>query len=999
VTVRISEVPGALIATTRGTEAPRANLRTNATRIDLDGQWRFAYFPTTSTGVTLDDPGHDWGLLPVPAHWQFHGYGAPAYTNTRYPFPIDVPFVPDGNPTGEYRRDIELTSAELERAPEGRWVLRFDGVDSCLTLAVNGLVIGESTGSRLPVEFDVTDALRAGTNLVAVRVHQWSTGSYVEDQDQWWLSGIFRDVALLHRPANGLRDIEVFAEYDHHTGEGRLRIESVTSPGAPPETPESVRVRAPELGVDTATGVAVITTVEPWSAETPRLYEVVVSTPTETATLSVGFRSVRVEDGVITVNGKRVLFRGVNRHEFHPELGRALTREVMEQDVLLMKQHHLNAVRTSHYPPHPYFLDLCDQYGLYVVDECDLETHGFEEEGWRGNPADDPRWRDALLDRMRRMVERDKNHPSIIIWSLGNEAGFGENLMAMSEWVKHRDPRRLVHYEPDQDVTCTDMYSRMYASHAEVEAIGRHAEEPLADLESDARRRAMPFILCEYAHAMGNGPGGLAEYERLFEQYPRCQGGFVWEWVDHGIATTTPDGEPYFGYGGDFGEVLHDGSFVIDGLLLPDRTPSPGLLELAAVNAPIRIRPAREAGMIQVHNRYEVLTTAHVRFTWRTERDGVATGAGELIVPALAPGACTDVALPQAAAALVGSDASISVTEPRAEDWMIIEALTRTAQSWAEAGHAVGRGQVRLSGAGSQRHVEPHRSAAVKTDSSGFRIGAARFDDSGTLVKFRDLAIQQASFDAWRPPTENDCAVGSGQSESMVVAWRRAGLDRLVHRVDAVEGSDDAAGLVVRARAAGAGTRSGFDLTYHWQEVIVGDDVGLRLDLDIQPQGRWESSVPRLGLTLALPCPEPAQARLEWFGLGPGEAYPDSRCAVQVGRWGSDVAGLQTAYVVPQENGCRKAVRSAQITWPGATLTILGQPMVDLTARPWSNAELTEARHPQDLPAGRILWLHLDAGQDGVGSATCGPGVLTEHQYRPGSTRISFVLRLAHPEQ
>lgn len=393
------------------------------------------------------------------------------------------------------------------------------------------------------------------------------------------------------------------ADYDPLSGGGTLTADA--------DVP--ARIMVPELGVEAVTGQAMpVRAVEPWSAESPRLYDGVLASENERIPLRIGFRRVEVTDGVLMVNGRRVLFRGVNRHEFDPDRGRAVTAETMLQDVLLMKRHNINAVRTSHYPPDPYFLGLCDEHGLYVIDECDLETHGFFSGGWNpvpDNPADHPDWRDALVDRMRRMVERDKNHPSIILWSLGNESGRGRNLAAMAEWARRRDPFRPLHYERDWTCRDVDVYSRMYSSHAEVALIGQRQEDPLEDAGLDARRRAMPFILCEYGHAMGNGPGGLSEYQELFEKYPRCQGGFIWEWIDHGIRARGERGE-YFAYGGDFDEPLHDGNFVADGLLFPDRAPSPGLLELKKVIEPVRI--ARDGDVL----RSPTSTTCWACLTW-----------------------------------------------------------------------------------------------------------------------------------------------------------------------------------------------------------------------------------------------------------------------------------------------------------------------------------------------------------------------------------------------
>ncbi|MGH8916922.1 MAG: glycoside hydrolase family 2 TIM barrel-domain containing protein, partial [Actinomycetes bacterium] len=356
-----------------------------------------------------------------------------------------------------------------------------------------------------------------------------------------------------------------------------------------------------------------------------------LATAAERVALRIGFRTVTVDGGLLKVNGRPILLRGVNRHEHHPEHGRALPPETALADVLLMKRHNINAVRTSHYPPHPRFLELCDELGLWVIDECDLETHGFGEVHWARNPGDDPRWHDALIDRITRTVERDKNRPSVIMWSLGNESHTGRNLAAMSAWVRERDATRPVHYEGDREREYVDVYSRMYASHDEVDQIGKESR--------------LPFVLCEYAHAMGNGPGGLLEYRELFERYPNCQGGFIWEWLDHGIRQHTADGREFFAYGGDFGESIHDGSFVIDGLLFPDRTPSPGLVEFAKVIEPVRIAPGAP-GQVAITNHQDFADLDHLAFTWVLEEEGVEVASGALDVPALDAGVTVEVALP-----------------------------------------------------------------------------------------------------------------------------------------------------------------------------------------------------------------------------------------------------------------------------------------------------------------------------------------------------------------
>jgi beta-galactosidase len=933
--------------------APRAWFGSDAPSLDLSGDWRFRLSPRADADPGFADPTFDdsgWATLPVPSHWQLHGYGAPAYTNVVYPFPVDPPHVPTENPTGDYRVRFRL--------PDGwdaeRTVLRFEGADSVLQVWCDGQELGTSTGSRLPAEFDATAALAAvggGDHLLAVRVRQWSAASYLEDQDMWWLSGIFREVRLLARPAGAIGDWFVHADYDHETGAGTLRVDA--------DVP--ARVRVPELGVDAAAGETVrIVAVEPWSAETPRLYDGELRSAGERVALRIGFRTVAVRDGVLTVNGRRVLFRGANRHEFHPDHGRAVPEAVMLADVVALKRHNLNAVRTSHYPPHPRFLELCDEHGLYVIDECDLETHGFEPLGWRGNPADDPRWRDALVDRMRRMVERDKNRPSVIMWSLGNESGTGRNLTAMAAWARQRDPFRPLHYEGDRACADVDVYSRMYPTHDEVDRIGRRQEQPLDDPELDARRRAMPFILCEYAHAMGNGPGGLWEYQELFERHPRCQGGFVWEWIDHGLRSRTPDGREFYAYGGDFGEPLHDGNFVADGLLFPDRTPSPGLHELKKVVEPVRITPDPSGG-IRIENLYELLDLSHLSFEWALEEEGVAVATGQLTVPPLGPGASTTVPLPD----LPSGDV---------ESWLTIRAVLTTDQPWAAAGHEVAWGQTLIT---------PARPSPAQGSPAAPVVGPGVFDSAtGTLLRLGDLAVTGPRLDLWRAPTDNDR--GYHGPVALEPLWRRVGLHRLQHRVDQIAVEDGA--LVVRTRVAPAATDLGVVVTYRWTAI----DGGLRLHVQVVPEGDWPCPWPRLGLRMGVPA---GLRRVEWFGRGPGEAYADTGRAARVGRFAATVEELQTPYLHPQENGNRRDVRWATLTdGAGRGLRVEGEPVIDLTARPWTSEHLDQARHPTDLVPGDRIWVNLDLAQQGIGSASCGPGVLPAYRLDPAPA--SFTVRL-----
>ena len=929
-----------------GRRPPRAYTSPDSSdsrRLSLNGQWSFALAPV-ATGLpegfadaSFDDTG--WDHLAVPGHWQLQGYGAPAYTNVTYPFPVDPPFVPDENPTGAYRLHFDLPADWTA----GGEVLQFLGVDSAFTVWLNDTELGWSTGSRLTTEFDVAPLLRPVGNVLVVRVHQWSPASYLEDQDMWWLSGIFRDVTLLARPSHAIDDFFVHAAFDAATGAGTVRV----------ETSEPATLSVPELGlheVDAAVEHQV-PVVEPWSAERPRLYDGTLRSAGEVIELRIGFRTVAVVDGIITVNGARVLFRGVNRHEWNPDRGRALTIDDMLADVLLMKRHNVNAVRTSHYPPHPDFLALCDEYGLYVIDECDLETHGFFQNDWRRNPSGDPAWRPAMLDRMSRTIERDKNHPSVLIWSLGNESGTGDNLAAMAELTHRRDPDRLVHYEGDFDSGYVDVYSQMYATHAEVEQIGRRAEPPTTDPALDAHRRGLPFLQCEYAHAMGNGAGGMLEYQQLFETYPRCQGGFIWEWLDHGVRQIAADGTEFFAYGGDFGEPVHDGNFIADGLLFPDRTPSPALLEYKAVIAPVGIHVDAAAGTVRIYNKHHLIDTGHLQFCWRLEEDGSAVAQGVLDAPAVPPGDSTQLPLP----------ALPPVSNPAAERWLTVDALLALDENWAPAGHLVASGQGLVT------------SAAPRATRPATAPDRGLFDDFGRLVRLGDVQVAGPRLDLWRAPIDND--LGGHRAEPLVPGWHAAGLHRLTHRVLDVEWGETA--LTVRTRVAPAGADRAMLATYRWHS----EGPELVLQVDVEPIGTWPEILPRLGLRMELPADV---TTVEWFGQGPGEAYADSAVAAQVGRYRYSIEELQTPYVFPQENGNRREVRWAELTGGQGTVRVAGQPTFELTVRRWTTEDLAAARHTNELQPRDRVYVNLDAGQQGLGSAACGPGVLAPDQLHPG---------------
>ncbi|WP_207453980.1 glycoside hydrolase family 2 TIM barrel-domain containing protein [Herbiconiux sp. SYSU D00978] len=962
-----------------GRREPRADSVTNARTLDLSGTWRFRLSPTAAgTGRAFIEPGFDdsgWDDIRVPSHWVLEAVtplsGGPArslrgtdegplYTNTALPIPLDPPRVPSENPTGDYRLVFDVP---------GDWrgaVLRFQGVDSCAKVWLNGRELGWSTGSRLPFEFDAP--VVAGENVLAVRVHRWSGGTYLEDQDMWWLPGIFREVELLER-RGGIDDHFVHADFDHVTRLGTLRVDA-SAPGI---------VDVPELGIHVRAGETTVVPVDPWSAESPRLYRGTLTSEdgSETHELAIGFRSVEIVDGTLRVNGRKVFFRGVNRHEHHPETGRTLDRETMRRDILLMKQHNINAVRTSHYPPHPEFLRLCDELGLWVVEEGDLETHGFIYSGWEGNPPADPRWRDALLDRTRRMVERDKNRPSVVIWSIANESWVGENFDALEEWIRGRDSSRPIHYERDPSYRNSDFASLMYPSQELLEQIGTRSDPRPAGIsdEEDARRRSLPFLLCEYAHAMGNGPGSLGDYHRILRSHERFCGGFVWEWIDHGFTSCDAEGREFTMHGGDVAYRPNGGRYCLDGLVFADRTPSPALAELKRAVQPVEIVVA---DTIQIRNDYDHVSLDHLTFRWRLELDGEPRAKGDLAVPFLAPG--ESVTLPSPTTA---------VDEP-GEWWLTVEAVLAEDAAWASTGHVVAWAQGRLA---EHRASPARRSASTNASRGVIHLGPAAFDEvSGRLLTLGGLELDGPRLDVVRAPTENDRGQG-GNANDLAAVWRAVGIDRMLDRVDSVERFDER--IVVAGRLAAAAHPHALVYRFTWS----GDDDGVSLEAAVEFTGPWADTphrhrnvvLPRLGLRLGLPG---AYRFADWFGRGPSESYADSKDAAVVGRHGAAIDDLQVPYPVPQENGNHVDTRWLELRGEGLpVLRVEGAPMFDFTARRWTSEDLERARHPHDLVDSGRVWLNVDHAQLGLGSASVGPAL--PERYRIPREAVSLRVRFA----
>jgi beta-galactosidase/beta-glucuronidase len=977
----------------------------------LNGMWKFHYAETPAHAPSsFYEKNYDttnWDDLQVPSSWQLHGYGKPHYTNVQYPFPVNPPYVPTENPTGSYRRDFYVTNDMLK----GLVFLRFEGVDSAFHVWINGQFVGYSQGSRVASEFDVTELVQEGNNTISVRVYQWSDGSYIEDQDMWWLSGIFRDVYLLAKPKVYTHDFFVKTTLDTAYEDAELQLETMIHSSISSlkeykldiqlfdENYEEVKEAKREVSFQLSDAIEtkldtsiLVTNPYKWTAETPYLYNLVMTLKDDEGNVvevipwKVGFRQVELKDGLIQVNGVPVLFKGVNRHDHHPDLGRAVPFEWMKKDIELMKQHNINAVRTAHYPNDPRFYDLCDEYGLYVIDEADLECHGFDRIGKPHQLSQDPEWKDAYVDRMKRMVERDKNHSSIIIWSLGNESGFGQNHIEMAEWAKQKDPTRLVHYEGETRFIMTqennnptrlheaaDMFSTMYTPHAIMEQLGSRDD------------LAQPHILCEFVHAMGNGPGGMKEYFDLFYKYERLQGGFVWEWLDHGIRQYTEDGREYFAYGGDFGETPHDGTFVIDGLVMPDRTPSPALIEYKKVIEPVRVEDVDlNEGTVRIHNLYNFSTLQHLTIAWSVVSDGKVIDGGTANMPSINPGESGELSIPFTLPKMLKANTDY---------WLNIHFNQAFDTKWAKAGHEVAWAQFELP---VKRMLEVneskvYRSLHVEDTDHTLVVSGECFEFYfnkiyGLLESWNhqgvELLEQGPKINIWRAPTDNDkLGLEEFSVKKEAAEWRHFGLHHMQTQVNEVEyevsPTKDQVKVYLKFRLAPPVHAWGFDTTMTY---TISKNGSLKIDVDGKKQGESSTTLPKIGLQMKL---KSQLNQVDWYGRGPGESYSDSKLANRFGIWSKTVDDLHTPYVVPQENGNRHEVRWASLTdLSGVGLLVVGQPTFDFSASYYTTEMLEKANHTYDLVKDDFITFNVDYKQQGLGTASCGPGVLGQYQLK-----------------
>ncbi len=966
----------------RDEDGARYDLDSPSHRI-LDGEWRFCYFnqPQAVPERWLEADLEEARGITVPSNWQMAGYDLPIYTNVKYPFPADPPRVPEQNPTGCYSRDITLPDHWLD---QGRTRIIFNGVNSAFYLWCNGLWVGYSQDSRLPAEFDLTEYLQRGQNRLNVMVLRWCDGSYLEDQDMWRMSGIFRSVSLLHKPAIGFDDIRIRTRLDALYIDGVLDIDVALTPPDAALTGYSLSVslwwgdekiagRQVPFGSgiidergrypDRVTLPIPIPAPHLWSAEIPALYRAVVTLRDaggdilEAEAYDVGFRQVEIKDGLLRLNGKPLLIRGVNRHEHHPVHGQVMDAETLRQDILLMKQNNFNAVRCSHYPNTPLWYRLCDRYGLYVVDEANIETHGMEP---MSRLSDDPAWFPAFSERVTRMVQCNGNHASIIIWSLGNESGHGATHDALYQWVKSRDPGRPVQYEGGgADTRATDIICPMYARVDEDQpfpAVPKWSIKKWIGLPGERR----PLILCEYAHAMGNSLGSFAEYWRAFRQYPRLQGGFIWDWADQALERTDDQGRTYWAYGGDFGDWPNDRQFCLNGVVFPDRTPHPGLFEVKKQQQffqfrLLEIQPLR----LEITSEYLFRRCDNEVLFWSLELEGRPLRQGESPLR-LAPGQITELTLADTLPPLC-SDGRL---------YLQVRVVQPAETPWSPAGHCVAWEQWplaygRLSApslapmAGEvPRLIENQREFIVcrrqqrwtVNKHSGWLSQWYNDEQPGLLTPLTDQFV--------RAPLDNDIGVSEADHidpRAWVERWRAAGLFGLAHRCLSLEAEQLSDRVIFRA-VHGYFRRDDLLIQSVWQ--ITLDNRGqLETDIRVTPSASLPP-LPRVGAVCQLAC---VAKEVGWLGLGPHENYPDRCDAARFSQWRLPLAQMHTPYIFPGENGLRCFTRRVEL----ADWHISGD--FHFSVGRYSTAQLTRATHRHLLQPEPGMWLNLDCRHMGVG--------------------------------
>jgi beta-galactosidase len=973
----------------------------------LNGSWRFLYAANPSVVPdkafdTRTDPS-GWDEIQVPGNWMMQGYDKPIYTNVKMPIPTDPPHVPqDDNPTGVYRRTFEIPLEWADR----EIMVCFDGVESAFYLWINGQQVGYSQGSRLPAEFDITPYVRLGENVIAAMVIRWSDGSYVEDQDHWWMAGIYRDVWLYATPKVHIADVfcrtDLDAAYRDAVLHVRARVDihdGVATEGfsvamqlfdvhrqAVSESVSSPLVVSPIQVPHVDLEQQVIAPAK-WSAEQPSLYTLLVSLldpdghVVEVESFKIGFRKVEIVNRELHINGQPVLFKGVDRHDHHDRLGKWVPLQDMIAEIKLMKRFNINAVRTSHYPNDARWVDLCDEYGIYVIDEANIECHGVYNK-----LPNDPQWTHTFVERGKRMVERDKNHPCVILWSLGNESGYGPNHDALAGWIRGYDPTRPLHYEgairPDwkggqlsSDVVCP-----MYPP---IERIVAYAQDPT---------NTRPLIMCEYAHSMGNSTGNLREYWEAIESNHGLQGGFIWDWIDQGILKVDERGQEYWAYGGDFGDEINDGNFCINGLIWPDRTPHPAMYEVKKVCQPIGFKALDlTTGTIEVVNKQYFADLGSFQGSWELSADGETLQSGHFTLPDLPPQQRCEVTLPIEQPALA----------PGAECFLMVRFALSQDTPWAPSGHVVAWEQWPMPFTVPAARLDIQSAATVQLAETAGTVTITGVDFSLVFDKTRgqivswtwrgtELLQNGPALNIWRAPTDNDGIKLRPDRQVLLKLWLEAGLDRLQNHpleVTVEQVLPQAVRILAHTRASAEGGTGTFEHRHTYTIYGTGDVIvenTIAADASLPP-------LPRVGLTMTLPA---GFEQIMWFGRGPHENYVDRHVSAAVGLYRGTVDEQYVPYIMPQENGNKTEVRWVALqNQAGIGLLAVGMPHLEVSASHFTAGDLYKALHTNELVRRPETVLNLDLKQCGLGGASCGPGTLPQYLVLPGEYTFSVRLR------
>ena len=986
----------------------------------LSGDWQFQLFDRPQDVTPAALAAGAWRTLAVPGNWTMQlrteqpsgrAFARPHYTNVQMPFAELFPHVPEYTATGVYRTTLAIPEAWESQ----RIVLHFAGCEGMLYVYLDGQFVGLNKDGRTAAEYEISRLAQAGQSHELLCVNpRFSDASWIEDQDHWWQAGIHRDVYLYATDQTYLHDLTVQTDLadDLHSAELRVKASVRSSAGELPSRVARMQLYAPDgqpvfaepidqaiaeprpgraQAGDTATALLAASVERPqlWSAETPALYTLVVTLDAAGRTVStatrVGFRRVEIRDRELRVNDRPVMIHGMNRHDHSDERGKAVTKQLMLLDALTMKAHNVNAVRASHYPNDPFWLDLCDEYGLYVIDEANIENHALLR------LCEDVRVSAAYYERVRNMVERDKNHPSVIVWSLGNESGYGPNHDAAAAWIRAVDPTRPLHYEGaisphtndngyagptahwQRGAQATDLLCPMYATIDDIVAWVTTTDDP------------RPLILCEYAHAMGNSSGSLADYYAAFERCHGLQGGFIWEWLDHGIRMETPDGAPYWVYGGDFGDEPNDRNFVADGMVWPDRTPHPGLREFQYLARPVRVSAVdARRGLFRIENRRFFTDLRDLRGEWTLKADGAVLQAGALDAFNAPPQSSVDLRLP------------IAWPDDR-EAFVEFRFTTAQMTAWAGSGHLVAWDQVAgpvttpaapagaLSAAG-QAHEEDGR-ITLTLDEHQVMFDRA----TGALVRWNDqnVLVHGPRLSLWRAPTDNDrLQLEFGVTDRAVALWQRLGLHGMQRRLERIDVTADEHGAPTVAITHVLSGRERWDDVRHTQTYALLSDGTLRIASQVR-LGPDLVDLPRIGLELTL---APGLELLSWYGRGPGDNYSDRKASSMIDVYSSTVTDQYVPYIMPQEHGHKTDVRWLRLTAPdGRGLEISGDGLFEFNALHAADAELAAAQHTPDLTPRPEVILHLDHAMRGLGT---GLGMDTLPEYRLDEREYRFIFNL-----